>query len=55
MLARIARRPPGRVEWMIIHAYQGEHLIRHTDEHVIPRLQEAIAQTQGAAHAAAAR
>jgi len=55
LLAHTARRSPGKVEWMIIHAFQGEHLIRYTDEHVIPRLHKAIAETQGADRAAAAR
>lgn len=42
LLAHTARRAPSKMEWMIIHAFQGEHLIRYTDEHVIPRLHEAI-------------
>ncbi|MFT5679838.1 MAG: radical SAM superfamily enzyme YgiQ (UPF0313 family) [Myxococcota bacterium] len=42
LLAHTARRSPEKLEWMIIHAFQGEHLIRYTDEHVIPRLEEAI-------------
>ena len=45
LLAHTARRTPSKLEWMIIHAFQGEHLIRYTDEHVIPRLNEAIRET----------
>ena len=55
LLAHTARRSPGKVEWMIIHAFQGEHLIRYTDEHVIPRLQKAIAETRGAERMTAER
>ena len=44
LLAHTVRRQPAKVEWMIIHAFQGEHLIRYTDEHVIPRLEQAIAE-----------
>ena len=51
LLAHTARHAPRKVEWMIIHAFQGEHLIRYTDEHVLPRLQQAIEEAERAQRA----
>ena len=42
LLARGARRGLPSIRWAITNAVQGEHMIRYTDEVVLPRLREAM-------------
>ncbi|MBI4509874.1 MAG: B12-binding domain-containing radical SAM protein [Deltaproteobacteria bacterium] len=42
-LARALRASPGHFAWAIVHAIQGEHLIRYTWEDVLPRIEKAVA------------
>jgi radical SAM superfamily enzyme YgiQ (UPF0313 family) len=44
-LLRKARRAPAHVfKWAVVHALQGEHMIRYTEEHVVPRMDRAIGE-----------
>ena len=38
------RRAPHTFSWAICHAIQGEHMVRYTEQDVLPRLREAIAE-----------
>lgn len=40
------RRRPAQLEWVVVKAILGEHLIRYTHEEVLPRLREAIAEVR---------
>jgi hypothetical protein len=42
LLKRTLKAPPHVFKWSVIHALQGEHMIRYTEEHVLPRLDRAI-------------
>jgi len=42
LLWRSLRRAPHTIPWVIAHAIMGEHLIRYTDERVIPRIHLAL-------------
>jgi radical SAM superfamily enzyme YgiQ (UPF0313 family) len=42
LLGHTARRAPRHFAWAVRHAVMGEHLIRYTDEAVLPRLDEAL-------------
>lgn len=43
LLARAARRGPAALEFAVVHALMGEHLVRYTDEVVLPRIEAASA------------
>ncbi|MEZ4362841.1 MAG: B12-binding domain-containing radical SAM protein [Kofleriaceae bacterium] len=44
LMARALRRAPGRLARAVAHAVQGEHMIRYTNEVLLPRLEAAIAE-----------
>ena len=44
LLLQGARHSLVKLEWAIVHAVQGEHLIRYTEESVLPGLELAIAE-----------
>jgi radical SAM superfamily enzyme YgiQ (UPF0313 family) len=43
LMAQAARRGRGRIREAVVHAVQGEHLIRYTREQVVPRMERALA------------
>lgn len=40
------RTRPEAFSWAVVRAMIGEHLIRYTDEHVVPRIEEAVAEVR---------
>ncbi|MCU0662201.1 MAG: DUF4070 domain-containing protein [Myxococcota bacterium] len=44
LLARSLPSGLARTRQAVVHAVQGEHLIRYTDEHVLPRLARSLAE-----------
>ncbi|MFC1707468.1 DUF4070 domain-containing protein, partial [Planctomycetota bacterium] len=46
LMAKALLRGRGRVRQAVAHAVQGEHLIWYTREHVLPRLERALAESQ---------
>jgi len=42
LMARAALRGHGSLRTAVAHAVQGEHLVRYTREHVLPRLEQAL-------------
>jgi hypothetical protein len=44
LLLKALRKGPGAIRWAVAHALQGEHAIRYTAEHVLPRLERAQAE-----------
>jgi hypothetical protein len=42
LLRRSRKAAPHVLKWSVIKALQGEHMIRYTEEHVLPRLDRAI-------------
>jgi radical SAM superfamily enzyme YgiQ (UPF0313 family) len=46
LLAKAVPHGQDRIRQAIVHAVQGEHLIRYTREHVLPRLERALAELQ---------
>jgi radical SAM superfamily enzyme YgiQ (UPF0313 family) len=44
LMARAAWHGRGHLRQAVAHAVQGEHLIRYTHEHVLPRLEQALAE-----------
>jgi radical SAM superfamily enzyme YgiQ (UPF0313 family) len=52
-LARAVKRGPVAIRAAIAHSVMGEHMIRYTAEHVLPRLRDAIAETHAEARAIA--
>jgi radical SAM superfamily enzyme YgiQ (UPF0313 family) len=51
LLSRALLTRPSKVRQAVVHAVQGEHLIRYTHEHVVPRMAVALAavRTEGEA------
>ncbi len=39
---RSLKSAPHTARWSVVKALQGEHMIRYTEEHVLPRLRMAI-------------
>ncbi len=48
LLGRACLRGGTRVRQAVVHAVQGEHLILYTREHVLPRINAALAETRAA-------
>lgn len=46
LLARALRKAPRTAPWVIAHAIMGEHLIRYTQEDVLPRIRASLAELQ---------
>lgn len=44
LIRQVALHAPHTLKWAIVHAIQGEHMIRYTEEHVLPRMDEALAE-----------
>ncbi|MCK5798067.1 MAG: B12-binding domain-containing radical SAM protein [Deltaproteobacteria bacterium] len=42
LLHHARRAAPHVLKWAVVHALQGEHMIRYTQEHLLPRLDAAI-------------
>jgi hypothetical protein len=53
LLARARKAAPHAFKWAVVKALQGEHMIRYTEEHVLPRLDRAIAEVVAERRAAA--
>jgi radical SAM superfamily enzyme YgiQ (UPF0313 family) len=51
LVAAGARRGGAGVSWAVVHAIQGEHLIRYTAEDVVPRVRAAAEEARRAARA----
>ena len=49
LLAKSVKRGHKQIRQAVVHAVQGEHLIRYTREHVVPRIERAIAEVQAEA------
>jgi radical SAM superfamily enzyme YgiQ (UPF0313 family) len=49
LLAKAARRGRRQIRQVVAHAVHGEHLIRYTTEHVLPRMERALAELQAEA------
>ena len=47
LLSRTLRRAPHAFAWAVAQVVKGEHLIRYTEEVVVPRLQQALEQVRG--------
>ncbi len=46
LLSFALRNRPEAFSWAVVRAMIGEHLIRYTDEHVVPRIAEAVTEVQ---------
>ena len=46
LLAAAVRRSPSLASWAVEKAAQGEHLVRYTAEHLVPRMREAVAEVR---------
>jgi len=44
LLRQVIEFAPHTLKWAVVHAIQGEHMIRYTSKHVLPRLDEALAE-----------
>jgi radical SAM superfamily enzyme YgiQ (UPF0313 family) len=44
LLAHARKAAPNELKWAVVKALQGEHMIRYTKEHVLPRLDRAIGE-----------
>ncbi|NOZ87930.1 MAG: DUF4070 domain-containing protein [Deltaproteobacteria bacterium] len=44
LLGKAINSSPHTLKWAIIHAVQGEHMIRYTQDHVLPRLNMALSE-----------
>jgi radical SAM superfamily enzyme YgiQ (UPF0313 family) len=54
LMGRALLRGRGKVRQAVVHAVQGEHLIRYTREHVVPRIEVALAEVRAEAESAPA-
>jgi len=52
LLLRTLLRAPRQLKWAVTHAVMGEHVVRYTEEHVLPRLERALAEVRADRHAA---
>jgi radical SAM superfamily enzyme YgiQ (UPF0313 family) len=50
LLGYSLRHAPHTFSWAVGHAIQGEHMVRYTEEDVLPRLHEAIAEVTRRGH-----
>jgi radical SAM superfamily enzyme YgiQ (UPF0313 family) len=46
LITRAARRGAHAFRWAITHAVMGEHMIRYTEEHVLPRIESALEEVR---------
>jgi radical SAM superfamily enzyme YgiQ (UPF0313 family) len=46
LLMKTLRVSPTKLKWAVVHAIQGEHLIRYTSEVVLPRLERALLEVR---------
>ena len=51
LLGRALLRGQSKLRQAVVHAVQGEHLINYTCEHVVPRMEEALAEARSEAEA----
>lgn len=53
LLNKARKSVPHGLKWAVVKALQGEHMIRYTEDHVLPRLDRAIAEVVAERRAAA--